>query len=89
MRTKYKNLLLLDCGDSFDKYRDLAELRAEISMKGLSIMGYDALNIADGELSFGLETFDKVKKEAEFPLLSANIYKKGKRLGCPTGYTDV
>lgn len=36
-------------------------------------MNYDALNIADGELSLGDEFFAKVSSEAKVPLVSANL----------------
>lgn len=83
LRAKHKNVLLLDCGDSFSAGKDYPELRAEISMKALSLMEYDGLNIADGELGLGVKFFNKVKEKADFPLLSANLYKKKKPLGQP------
>jgi len=76
MREKNQNVLLLDCGDSFSGKNTVPELRAETSIKGMTIMNYDGLNIADGELSLGLDLFEKLQHEAEFPLLSANIYRR-------------
>ena len=52
-------------------------------MKALSIMKYDGMNIADGELGLGLGFFEKLRKKADFALLSANLYKNGKPLGQP------
>ncbi|GAJ13813.1 unnamed protein product, partial [marine sediment metagenome] len=46
-------------------------------------MGYDALNIADGELRVGLNVFDELKQEARFPFLAANIFFDEK--GLPVG----
>lgn len=77
LRKKYTNILLLDGGDSFTAEKNVPELRAEISMEGLSLMKYDGLNLADGELSLGREFFLKVNEKAQFPLLSANIFKNG------------
>jgi len=76
MRDKHHNVLLLDCGDSFSGANTVPELRAEASVKGMSLMKYDGLNIADGELSLGLDFFEKVTHEAQLPLLSANVYRK-------------
>jgi 2',3'-cyclic-nucleotide 2'-phosphodiesterase (5'-nucleotidase family) len=76
MREKNQNVLLLDCGDSFSGKNTVPELRAEASIKGMSLMNYDGLNIADGELSLGLNLFEKLRHEAGFPLLSANIYRR-------------
>lgn len=50
-------------------------------MKALGLMKYDGMNIADGELSLGLKFFEKLREKTVFPLLSANLYKKGKPLG--------
>jgi 2',3'-cyclic-nucleotide 2'-phosphodiesterase (5'-nucleotidase family) len=81
LREKNKNILLLDGGDSIRGNANFPELRAETSMKALSIMQYDGMNIADGELGLGLKFFEKLREKAKFPLLSANLYKKGKPLG--------
>ena len=50
-------------------------------MKALGLMKYDGMNIADGELSLGLNFFEKLREKTKFPLLSANLYKKEKPLG--------
>ena len=81
LREKNKNILLLDGGDSIRGDANLPALRAETSMKALDLMKYDGLNIADGELSLGLEFFRKLQEKATFPLLSANLYKNEKPLG--------
>jgi 2',3'-cyclic-nucleotide 2'-phosphodiesterase (5'-nucleotidase family) len=81
LRKREKNILLLDCGDSFRGDANFPTHRAETSMKALDLMKYDALNIADGELSLGLKFFENLREKTEFPLLSANLYKKEKPLG--------
>jgi len=81
LREKNTNTLLLDGGDSISAEKDLPELRAEISMRALGLMRYDALNIADGELGLGEKFFQDLKKKASFPLLSANLFKDKKPLG--------
>ncbi|HJX31006.1 MAG TPA: hypothetical protein VJ624_04035 [Thermodesulfobacteriota bacterium] len=81
LRGKNKNTILLDGGDSIRGDANFPTLRAETSMKALSIMQYDGMNIADGELGLGLEFFEKLRKTARFPLLSANLYKNEKPLG--------
>lgn len=81
LREKNKNTILLDGGDSIRGDANFPTLRAETSMKALGLMEYDALNIADGELSLGLKFFEKLRGKTRFPLLSANLYKKQKPLG--------
>jgi 2',3'-cyclic-nucleotide 2'-phosphodiesterase (5'-nucleotidase family) len=39
-------------------------------------MNYDGLNLAEGELSLGLEFFEGLKEKAKFPFLSANVFLK-------------
>lgn len=39
-------------------------------------IGYDAMTLGNHEFNFGLDLIQKLKKEANFPILSANIYQK-------------
>ncbi|MBU0673207.1 MAG: hypothetical protein KJ950_01030 [Proteobacteria bacterium] len=39
----------------------------------MALMGYDAMNIADGELSLGRNFFAKLSAKAEVPMISANL----------------
>ena len=68
MREKHKNVLLLDCSDVFSKTKDLSELRARISMRGLGLMKYDALNIADSDLVFGWDFLQEAAQKSNVPL---------------------
>jgi len=52
------------------------KLRAETTIEGMNLMHYDGLNLAEGELSLGLEFFEALKKKAKFPFLSANVFLK-------------
>lgn len=61
LRHEYKHTLLLDCGDFFWK-RKMGELRAKTTAKALHLMKYDALNLADGELSFGIDFLNQFPK---------------------------
>jgi 2',3'-cyclic-nucleotide 2'-phosphodiesterase (5'-nucleotidase family) len=66
LREKNKNVLLLDGGDSISARANFSALRAETSMKALGVMQYDALNIADGELSVGLKFFQRLQEKNVF-----------------------
>jgi 2',3'-cyclic-nucleotide 2'-phosphodiesterase (5'-nucleotidase family) len=76
MREKHKNVLLLDCGDVFSKTKDLSELRAKISMRGLGLMKYDALNVADSDLVFGWDFLQGAAQKTSVPLVSGNVIKQ-------------
>jgi len=76
IKGKHINLLLLDCGGSFLSKKNVPELRAEVTIEGMNLMNYDGLNIADGELSLGLDFLQKLEQKSRFPFLSANIYQK-------------
>ncbi len=45
-------------------------------IKGMNLIGYDAMVIGNHEFDFGLDGFDKMQKTAEFPFLSSNIYDR-------------
>lgn len=76
IRGKHQNVIVLDCGDSFSDKSNVPELRAETTIMGFNLLNYDGLNIADGELSLGLEFMEKLNEKAQFPFLSANIYRQ-------------
>ncbi|MEG0386959.1 MAG: 5'-nucleotidase C-terminal domain-containing protein, partial [Niameybacter sp.] len=43
----------------------------------MNYMGYDSMTLGNHEFNFGVSLIKKLQKEANFPLLSANIYNKG------------
>lgn len=76
LRKKYKNALLLDSGDFISKEVNVPDLRAATSVEGVKLMKYDALNVADGELTFGIEFLKNNFQKTDVPLLSANLITK-------------
>lgn len=71
------NLMILSAGDI-----TLGDPRSNVChnlplIKGMNLIGYDAMTIGNHEFDFGLDIFYHMKKEASFPFLSANIYKDG------------
>lgn len=71
-REKHKNVILVDTGD-FLWQRKLSELRAKVTARGLSIMGYDALNISDGELSYGIDFLQGFGQKLKGAFVSSNV----------------
>ena len=72
-RASENEVLVLDCGDLFFKSRCPTELRPKTILFAMKKMGYDAINVADGELSFGQEFFLSQAKVTGLPFLSANL----------------
>ena len=49
---------------------------------GMNLIGYDGMLIGSHEFDFGMKTFEKMKKEARFPFMAANLfYKNNKQIG--------
>lgn len=46
-------------------------------MLAMNAVGFDAMAVGNHEYNFGLAIFDKARREARFPWLSANTYKSG------------
>lgn len=82
VRKENPNTVLIDNGDTIqgtiltdDLYnKDLSVKNPMIEVMGY--IGYDAMTLGNHEFNFGLETVEKIKKEAKFPILAANIYNK-------------
>lgn len=82
VRVENPNMLVIDNGDTVqgsimtdDLYNaDLSKPNPMIDM--MNFIGYDAMTLGNHEFNFGLPLIDKIVKEAKFPILSANTYKK-------------
>ena len=82
VREENPNTLLIDNGDTIQGTvltDDLYNMNLENSNPIIDVMNYmeyDSMTLGNHEFNFGLELIDKIKKEANFPILSANIYNK-------------
>ncbi len=86
IRAERPNVLLLDSGDDIQG-TPLAYLFAEKDtgrpnpvIAAMNAIGYDAMAVGNHEFNFGLSVLWKVKREAKFPILAANLrqqYKSG------------
>lgn len=82
VREENPNTILLDNGDTVqgniltdDVYnKDLTKPNPMMAV--MNAMKYDAMTLGNHEFNFGLGLIDKIVKEAKFPILSANTYKK-------------
>ena len=71
--------LLLDGGDVNMGVPESDLQDAEPDFKGMKALGYDAMALGNHEFDKPLSTLAKQMEWAGFPMLSANIYKDGKR----------
>lgn len=76
IRKDEPSVLLLDCGAVFDHQRDTAEL----SLKAMALMGYDALNLGSPEFNFGKEFLEHTHSQVSFPYIASNLLYGGSRL---------
>lgn len=82
MRKSFPNVVLLDAGD-FLWPQKLGKLKAEITFDALELMKYDALNVADGELSYDIDFLSEIYPRFKGEFLSSNIIKNGNCLYQP------
>lgn len=73
-------LLLLDGGDVNTGVPESDLQDAEPDFKGMDLLGYDAMAVGNHEFDKSPEVLAKQRQWVKFPLLSANIYKDGRRL---------
>ena len=76
IRKDKQSVLLLDCGAVFDNQQDTAELH----LKAMELMGYDALNLGSPELNFGKEFLERTHSQVSFPYIASNLLYGGSRL---------
>src|ERR1700693_5048729 len=79
IRAQRPNVLLLDCGDTtqgtplaYYAIRRMAN-RPNPMIAAMNELGYAAMAPGNHEFNFGLEVLSKVRREAKFPLLAANL----------------
>ncbi|HXU09463.1 MAG TPA: bifunctional UDP-sugar hydrolase/5'-nucleotidase, partial [Blastocatellia bacterium] len=82
-RSETPNLLLLDSGDTIQgtpltfHHSKINNTPPDPMMMVMSAMGYDAMAVGNHEYEFGWDVLNKARRDARFPWLSANTYKKG------------
>lgn len=83
VRKENPNTLVIDNGDTIQGTiltdelfnRDLTKPHPVIAI--MNEIGYDSMTLGNHEFNFGVPLIRKMEKEANFPFLAANIYKKG------------
>jgi 2',3'-cyclic-nucleotide 2'-phosphodiesterase/3'-nucleotidase len=79
VRARQPNTLLLDCGDTFQGtplaylYAVRQTLAPNPVVAAMNAIGYDAMAVGNHEFNFGLHTLWRLKEQARFPILGANV----------------
>ncbi len=83
-RKQYKNVLLLDSGDLIQGtpliyyFNHIASDQPNPMMYVMNYMRYDAFAVGNHDIEQGYMAYDKARREADFPWLSANgVYEDG------------
>ncbi len=82
-RKENPKLLLLDSGDTIQGtplayyHNKKNNQPLDPMMLAMNALHYDAMAVGNHEYNFGLNVLGKARREANFPWLSANTYKKG------------
>jgi len=73
----------MDSGNLFPVRGHSRKQIAEISLKAMSLMEYDAMNLGWNDLAFDTEFLNKMRSRAAFPLITSNVVYKDS--GLPFG----
>ena len=79
IRNSEDHVLLLDSGGVFADRGQRLKLKADVILKAMDLMGYDALNLGSREFFFGLDFLKSVSSGISFPFISSNlVYDKSR-----------
>jgi len=73
VRNRESNVILLDAGNVFGGSGEAGRRQARVTIEAMALMGYDALNLGEGEFLFGRPFLEEQQERADFPFLSANL----------------
>ena len=83
IRAQHPHVMLLDCGDTIQG-NPLAYFAVRMlpkspnpSIAAMNELNYTAMAVGNHEFNFGLEVLAKVRREAKFPFLAANLLRTG------------
>lgn len=85
IQAKGGGALILSAGDVNTGVPESDELDAEPDIRGMNLIGYDAMTLGNHEFDKPLDVLRKQEKWAKFPFLAANVYQKssGQRMFKP------
>lgn len=65
---------MVDAGNFGGSMTPAQKLKVEFVLRGMSALEYDAINLAENELQYGIGYLDRLQSEYNLPLVSANVY---------------
>jgi len=71
-----KDFILLDGGGFVSYPNEQGKLKTEYFLKGLSILNYDAVNVSQRDLQYGLDFIKEMMEKYKINFVSANIINK-------------
>lgn len=74
---KLDDAILADGGDASQGVALASQSNGEDVITIMNAAGYDVMAAGNHEFDYGLEQFAKLRKQADFPIISANTYKDG------------
>ncbi|WP_248498835.1 5'-nucleotidase C-terminal domain-containing protein [Staphylococcus haemolyticus] len=84
LKDKYNPDLMVDSGDAFQGLPVSNNSKGEEMAKAMNSVGYDAMTVGNHGFDFGYDQLLKLQKQLNFPIVSSNIYKNGKRVFDPS-----
>ncbi len=78
-RSKSRNVLLLDTGDTL---APADQTQGKTTIEAMNLMGYDAMVPGERDFTFGVAVFRQRMAEAKFPFLAANLLDANGNLLC-------
>lgn len=88
-RADKDNVLLLHAGDILTGTVFSSIYHGEVSLELMNRMGFDACTIGNHEFDYGISNFMKIRDEANFPFVSANVFYNGELLVEPYLITNM
>jgi len=73
LREKEENLVLLDAGGMFPTGGSDRKIQANVCLKIMDLMKYDAVNLGVSELVFGMDYLQEQSSNMTIPLISTNL----------------
>jgi 5'-nucleotidase/UDP-sugar diphosphatase len=86
VRDTTSNLLVLETGGVFGLTLAYGPEKADVALRSMRAMGYDAMNLGPADFSFGTKFLAEKKEELDFPFVTTNIVDQrteGPFLGVP------
>ncbi|RMF61801.1 MAG: hypothetical protein D6743_13085 [Calditrichaeota bacterium] len=69
--------MLVDCGDFGSSKAEPQRLKVDYLIKGMGLLHYDAINLGEKDLQYGIEYLTEKQKAYHLPFISANVYRAG------------